>query len=133
VTTYYDGLKVPAMTQDFAYAMTDGNGDIVVDLSYVPKQGMYSIIVYAKHITWNDRALLGLPQSLVDKTLTVRFFEIDYSKSNTPTATTDAAGGGAVVEPHSHALAYTTTRTTLVPVVTVVIGYSISYEPTGGS
>jgi len=132
MTTYYNGLKVPKTQVEISLQSTDANGQVVFNLAYDPMPTAHQITVLAKNYNQAERPVLATVESLVGKVLTVTFLEPFYDKADSPTATTDAAGSGAVVEPHDHALAYTSTRVTWERLTMTIIGVTIIYEPIGG-
>ena len=113
MTTYFDGLEVPRVQTDMRFGATNASGRISFPaLTYVPSS-MEEIAVSLWAVMDAENAGIGWrPKTLVGKVLTIAVFSQFYDKSNTPTGTTDAAGGGAVGEPHSHTIGYTSTRVT---------------------
>lgn len=105
-----DGLDVPKHQTDiFSGKVTSAvQGDFVCELTYTPK-GVNNIFMA---IPWGAGYRLLRIYSLVGKTLTIIVDKLQYEKTDTPTGSTDAAGGGAVGEPHGHALSYTNTLLT---------------------
>lgn len=136
MTTYFNGLEVPKVQTDrftgvtFTAGPTYGHMDVT--LTYTPTN-LGDIIVLCSNLNQKFCPVL-FPHALSGKTLTIRGQAPVYEKSDSPTATTDAAGGGAVAEPHTHTLGYTWTdmgwgvMSTLTPFNIVVM-----YPPEGGS
>ncbi len=136
MTTYYDGLKVPqTIIEDTGELSFSGITDCKYTLKYVPKGGNEGITV----IPANTAALQLSPgwvsYGLSGKEITIVGLDYQYDKADTPTGTTDAAGGGAIAEPHSHEISYTATSLNGSNPVKggTNIRFLIIYAPEGGS
>lgn len=97
-------------------------------LTYTPKS--INHIMCAQPMNLAGAPRMYKMMSLVGNTLTIDVYKRIYDKVNTPTGTTDAAGGGAVAEPHGHAITTTSTDVGVISVTnedqgTVVLNYDI--------
>lgn len=79
-------------------------GEIDCTLSQTPKGT--NIITQVDENVGGDSAFTFWFQKVVGRVVTVAYYKIRYWKPDTPIETTDAAGGGAVGEPHSHGLVF---------------------------
>jgi hypothetical protein len=107
---YSGGLKVPAYYTDYYYNQTtDGSGLIDLSLTYVPKDKNAVIVEGGFGPLFVPR--FNRKVNLTGKTLRLEVVKLVYSKPTTVN-TTDAAGGGAVGEPHTHTLGFSDTDAT---------------------
>jgi len=122
-----DGIIVPKYKIDNFTGNTSGSGVLSVTLTYIPKS-LEHILVESRDSSISQ--VYGFDKtSLTGKVLTLTLKKKQYNRANTPIATTDAAGGGAVAEPHSHTLGYSLTNLTLSnPGVINNLQVSVMYE-----
>lgn len=127
MTTYHDGIEVPQTQVDYFTGITlNAAGETTVTLTHVPASVGQIVIA----ITSIRMMRVAKPDSLAGKDLTILVKELAYSKPNSPTNTRDAAGGGAVAEPHTHTLQFTSTgiNAVLVPTSLTSYDFAVSYQ-----
>jgi len=102
---YSQGMERPKWKVDiFTGEIACIFGEIDCTLSETPKGT--NIFVQVEENVGGDSAYTFWFQQLVGRVVTVAYYKMRFEKPDTPTGTTDAAGGGAVGEPHSHALTF---------------------------
>jgi len=121
------GLKVPKLMMDmFRGESSNAAGNVTLELTYVPKS-VYDIII---PLAWSSTLLTYVivdPASLAGKTLTAVVYKHMYHKADTPTGAQNSGGAGA--DPHSHALAYTSTIVATEIALSVALGtVRVHYE-----
>lgn len=105
---YSGGLAVPLDMLDVfsgADAITNSVSEITVALTYTPKSLAHIVIPPILNVAMTEirySMLLELTGNLL-RFGVVREY---YLRADTVTFTTDAAGGGAVAEPHEHEIDY---------------------------
>ena len=101
MTTYYDGLKVPQFHAEFDIITLDALGKGTITLKYFPTEYWMCQLSAS-----NKPGFFFNAESITGKVLSIGGFKPNYQLL-TSIAATDAAGGGAVAEPHTHVLNYT--------------------------
>ena len=127
MTTYHDGIAVPKTHVDYFTGIElDTDGEATVTLTYTPKS-LNQILIAITNIRMMR---VVRPLSLSGKSLTLQVKDLAYYKANSPTGTTDAAGGGATAEPHSHSITHSLAAITTVKTPTLLTDYdfAISYQ-----
>jgi len=108
---YANGLAVPAYYTDYFFNQTTGaTGLIALQLTYLPTNKNAIIVEGGFGPLFVPR--FNRKVTLVGKTLNIEVVKLVYQKSHTTTGSTDAAGGGAVAEPHDHTMGHVPTDTT---------------------
>jgi len=129
MTTFFDGLEVPeTLIEYFSGKTLDAFGEVVLTLRYTPKEGTVGVIIQ------NQFLRLVKIDSVVGKDVSLYCYYPSYYRVDSPTMTTNAAGGGTVAEPHSHAIGDTRISCGN-SYVAMEAGYNfaVSYMPEGGS